>query len=215
MGVGRGLYFLGSRDPFGSLTARRPYQAPHPTPRLQPPHHPSARPHTRARTRAGPARRLGPQPAPRPPGPALLPPAAAGLGPSLLRGPLTSFGTSWFSSPGTIAQTPAAPLRPAGERGVGRCGGSGENGGRHPPRCPRSCHRGGLTLGLTPARRDRPTAPLPLPPPSPSPELSAPPPARGYQWKNGGGRSRENSGRGAPPSPAPGARGEEAAVARV
>lgn len=29
------------------------------------------------------------------------------------RRPLTSFGTSWFSSPGTIAQTPTARLRPA------------------------------------------------------------------------------------------------------
>lgn len=59
-------------------------------------------------------------PAARPLGPC-LPPASglhdskrtAGFGPSLARRPLTSFGTSWFSSPGTIAQTPTARLRPA------------------------------------------------------------------------------------------------------
>lgn len=66
-------------------------------------------PHRRAGPRAGPAAGPSPRPA--------LPRAAAGLGPSLLRWPLTSFGTSWFSSPGTIAQTPAAPLRPAGGGG--------------------------------------------------------------------------------------------------
>lgn len=38
---------------------------------------------------------------------------SAGFGPSPASRPLTSFGTSWFSSPGTIAQTPTARLRPA------------------------------------------------------------------------------------------------------